>query len=89
AGSLLAFAQLAGESAIIAMRACGISIYRIVVLSTPAALIVVVAHLVIGQAVAPRADAALERWWRATEPASERSPPPTRNFRIGPDIVTA
>lgn len=89
AGSVLAFAQLARESAIVAMRAGGVSIYRIVLLAMPAALAVVVAHLGIGQIVAPRTDAALDSWWRATEPAAERAGPASRSFRVGPDIVTA
>lgn len=89
AGSLLAFTQLGRESAIIAMRASGISMFRIVGLSIPAALVVVAAHLVIGQAIAPRTDAALERWWRVTEPVADRDAPESRSFRIGADIVTA
>ncbi len=89
AGSLLAFAQLARESAIIAMRASGISIYRIVGSATPVALAVVAAHLALAQVVAPVTDAAFERWWRASEPSSERGDPATRSFRVGPDIVTA
>lgn len=89
AGSVLAFAQLARESAIVAMRASGVSIYRIVFLAMPAALAIVAAHLFIGQVVAPRTDAALDRWWRATEPAAERAGPASRSFRVGPDIVSA
>ncbi len=89
AGSLLAFTQLGRESAIIAMRASGISMFRIIGLSIPAALVVVVAHLAIGQAIAPRTDAALERWWRTTEPAADRDAPESRSFRVGADIVTA
>ena len=88
-GGVLAFAQMARESAIIAMRASGVSIYRIVALAMPAALAVVVAHLLIGQVLAPRANAALDHWWRATEPAAERGGPTTRSFRVGSDIVTA
>ncbi|MBU1346489.1 MAG: LptF/LptG family permease [Alphaproteobacteria bacterium] len=89
AGSVLAFAQLARESAIVAMRAGGVSIYRIVLLAMPAGLAIVVAHLFIGQVVAPRTDAALDSWWRATQPAGDRTGPASRSFRVGPDIVTA
>ncbi len=89
AGSLLAFTQLGRENAIIAMRASGISTFRLIGLSLPAALIVVATHLVIGQAIAPRTDAAQERWWRVTEPLADRKAPESRSFRVGADIVTA
>ena len=89
AGSLLAFTQLGRENAIIAMRASGISTFRLIGLSLPAALFVVAAHLVIGQAIVPRTNAAQERWWRVTEPVGDRKPPESRSFRVGADIVTA
>ncbi|ACG78471.1 conserved hypothetical protein [Phenylobacterium zucineum HLK1] len=89
AGSLFAFAKLAGESAVTAMRSTGISAYRITLLALPAAALVAAAQLVIGMAVAPRTDAALTRWWQATTPREEVKPQDVITFRVGDDIVSA
>jgi len=88
AGSLFAFAKLAGESAVTAMRSTGISAYRITALTLPAAALLAVAQLLIGMVIAPSADATLTDWWQATAPKEEvAKPADALTFRVGQEIV--
>ncbi len=68
AGGLFAFAQLARESAVIAMRSTGVSVYRLIGIVAPVALCVAVLDYVTVEVVAPRTDPALETWWAQTAP---------------------
>jgi len=89
AGGLFAFSQLARESAIISMRAAGISAYRILGFAAPAAVAMMLLHFVCAQVIAPRTDPTLDAWWRATTPAAERKAEGPRSFRVGDDLVIA
>jgi lipopolysaccharide export system permease protein len=89
AGSLFAFAKLAGESAVTAMRSTGISAYRITFLALPAAALMAAVQLVIGLAIAPRTDQTLAEWWQASAPAEERQDTDPLAFRVGDEIVVA
>lgn len=87
AGGLFAFSQLARESAIVAMRASGVSGYRIVGMAMPAAVAVMLLDALCGQVLAPRADPTLADWWKNTTPIAERKAPEPRTFRAGTDLV--
>lgn len=87
AGGLFAFSQLARESAVVAMRASGVSGYRIVAMAMPAAIAVMLLDALCGQYLAPRADPALADWWKNTTPVAERKVAPPRTFRAGSDLV--
>lgn len=87
AGSLFAFAKLAGESAVTAMRSTGISAYRVTALALPAAALLAAVQLLIGMVVAPRADAMLSEWWQASAPQEESKPQDVLTFRVGEEIV--
>jgi len=87
AGGLFAFSQLARESAVVAMRASGISGYRIVGMAIPAVIVVMLVDALCGQVLAPRADPTLADWWRNTTPVAERKVPAPRTFRAGADLV--
>jgi lipopolysaccharide export system permease protein len=89
AGGLFAFSQLARESAIISMRAAGISAYRILGFAAPAAVAMMLLHFVCAQVIAPRTDPTLDAWWRATTPAADRKAEGPRSFRVGDDLVIA
>jgi lipopolysaccharide export system permease protein len=89
AGCLFAFAQLARESAVVAMRSTGMSAYRLTAMAAPAAVLILVLQLVMGVWVAPRTDEMLTRWWRATAPAAEPMNVAPRTFRVGGEIVVA
>lgn len=89
AGGLFAFSQLARENAVVAMRASGISGYRIILMAMPAALAVLALDVLSAQVVAPRTDPILASWWADTTPVAERKAPTARTFRAGEDLVTA
>jgi lipopolysaccharide export system permease protein len=89
AGGLFAFSQLARESAVVAMRASGISGYRIVGMAIPAAIAVMLLDVLCSQVLAPRADPTLAEWWKNTTPVAERKVPAPRTFRAGTDLVMA
>lgn len=89
AGGLFAFGQLARENAVTAMRAAGVSIYRLLAMTVPAALCVVAIDYAAVELVAPRTDPALEAWWRTTAPAAKQAADEPRAFRAGADLVVA
>ena len=89
AGGLFAFSQLARESAIIALRATGISAYRILAMALPVAILVMVVDFSCAQVIAPRTDPVLASWWQATTPVADRKVPGPRSFRAGDDLVIA
>lgn len=76
AGGLFAFSQLARENAVVAMRASGISGYRIVLMAVPVAIAVLSLDALCAQVISPRTDPTLSAWWAATTPVAERKPPP-------------
>ena len=90
-GSLFAFAKLAQESAVTAMRSTGVSAYQITLMALPAAVVMAVVQLTISGAVAPRTDQTLSDWWRATEPAAEAKAdaekPDILTFRVGDEVM--
>ena len=89
AGSLFAFTQLASESAVTALRASGMTVYRLTAMAAPAAVAILLVHLAMSQVVAPRTDLALERWWKATASAAKTPKTGPKTFRVGSDVVTA
>ncbi len=89
AGGLFAFSQLARESAVIAMRAAGVSAYRIVAMAAPAAVAMMLLDFTCAQVIAPRTDPMLDSWWRSTTPISEQKVAKPRSFRVGDDLVVA
>ena len=89
AGGLFAFSQLARESAVIAMRATGLSAYRIIGMAMPVAILVMALDFTCAQVIAPRTDPTLAAWWQATTPVADRKVPGPRTFRSGDDLVIA
>lgn len=89
AGSLFAFAKLAGESAVTAMRSTGISTYRVTLLAAPAVLVLALTQLAIGMVIAPRTDARLSEWWQQSAPKDPAKVVDPVTFRVGDEIVVA
>lgn len=89
AGSLFAFAKLAGDSATTAMRSSGVSAYRVTVMALPVALILALGQLAIGAVIAPRTDARLSQWWEASEPTDLAKKVDPVTFRVGDEVVVA
>lgn len=89
AGSLFAFAKLAGESAVTAMRSTGISAYRITMMAAPTVVALALLQLVIGMVVAPRTDQMLSAWWQASAPQDPSKVIDPVTFHVGSEVVVA
>jgi lipopolysaccharide export system permease protein len=89
AGSLFAFAKLAGDSAVTAMRSTGVSAYRVTTMAAPAVLALALAQLAIGMVIAPRTDATLSEWWQKSAPKDPAKIVDPLTFRVGDEIVVA
>jgi lipopolysaccharide export system permease protein len=89
AGSIFAFMKLAGDSEIVAMRASGVSVYRLLRMALPAALAMVAIDFVAVEIVAPRTDPALQTWWQETAPPAKKADLKPKAFRVGADVALA
>jgi len=89
AGSIFAFMKLAGDSEIVAMRASGVSVYRLLGMALPAALAVVMINFAAVEIVAPRTDPMLQTWWQSTSPPAKKAAPKPKAFRVGGDLAIA
>jgi len=89
AGAIFAFMKLGGESQIVAIRASGVSIYRLTTMCVPAVLVVMVLNFLAVEVVAPRTDPTLQAWWNATAPAGKKPDVKPQAFRVGQDVVIA
>ena len=88
-GVIFAFLQLARDNAVVAMRAAGISLIQLILMGVPIGAGVALVDLAVIEFAAPHAQRALDTWWTATAPPSERPEFKSRPFRVGPDIVLA
>ncbi len=88
-GAVATFFSLGQRSESVAMQACGVSPYRILLAAAPVALIVAALDLGLSSEVAPHAQAALDGWWSASTPLQEQVDPKSRWLRVGRDLVYA
>ncbi len=86
-GAVATFFSLGQRSESVAMQACGVSPYRILLAAAPVALIVAALDLGLSSEVAPHAQAALDGWWSASAPVQEQASARTRWLRVGRDLV--
>jgi lipopolysaccharide export system permease protein len=86
-GAVATFFGLGRRSESVAMQACGVSPYRILLATVPVALVVAAIDLGLSSEVAPHAQAALDGWWSASTPAEERVQPQSRWLRVGRDLL--
>ncbi|WP_374470612.1 LptF/LptG family permease [Phenylobacterium sp.] len=89
AGALFGFTRLARNSEVTAMRAAGMSGYRVTAMALPLAGAMMLAQLLMSTLVAPATDRTLATWWQDTAPAADRQAAEPRTFRVGTDIVIA
>ena len=89
AGAMITFAGLGRSHEMTAIRAAGISQWRILLMALPIPLLLSGAAFLISEYATPRSQLRFAAWWSATEPAREASPAQARWFRIGADIVRA
>lgn len=86
-GAALTLAALAGRSEITALRAVGVSLYRLAAVLLPATLAVAAVHLITAEMIAPRTEAALTSWWARSAPPPEADEQP-KWFRIDRELVS-
>lgn len=88
-GAIFAFAQLARDNAVVAMRAAGVSLYRLVLMTVPAAIGVALVSFAVIELVGPSAQSSLDVWWAETAPSEDRDAPTVLSFRSGGYLVLA
>ena len=88
---LMTFTGLARNSEMAALRSTGITIYRILGMMMPAAVLMVVVHFFLADQISPRTERALTTWWKSTAPAEEMAKPKPRKvwFRTPRYLVYA
>lgn len=89
AGAMTVFVALGRSRETVAIRAAGISQYRVLLMALPVPLLVAAASFALAETAVPASQARFAAWWAASEPAAEREAPPPRWFRIGGEIVRA
>lgn len=89
AGAMLAFLRLTRFSEMVAIRAAGVSQFRLLLMTLPFAALLALASAAVAELVAPRSELELALWWKSTEPKRPAAAPGERWFRIGNDVVRA
>lgn len=87
AGAMAAFALFASRHEITAIRAAGLSQWRVLAMAAPVALVLLGATFALGEWATPASQARLAAWWQATEPASEERAERARWFRLERDVI--
>jgi lipopolysaccharide export system permease protein len=91
-GTMAAFAGLAGHNEIIAMRAAGITLYRIVAALAPAALFIGLVYFVLLVLVTPNTEVAVHGWLVTPDEETETAGDgmPQGNFWVssGPNVLS-
>jgi LPS export ABC transporter permease LptG len=89
AGAMITFADLGRSREMAAIRAAGISQWRILMMALPVPLVLAGAAFLLSEYATPRSQLRFAAWWAATEPARDGAGPQARWFRIGGEIVRA
>ncbi|MGZ8335038.1 MAG: LptF/LptG family permease [Allosphingosinicella sp.] len=89
AGAMVTFAGLGRSHEMTAIRAAGVSQWRILLMSLPVPLMLALASFALAERAVPQSQLRFAAWWAATEPPRGAPPPASRWFRIGDDIVQA
>jgi LPS export ABC transporter permease LptG/LPS export ABC transporter permease LptF len=89
AGAMLAFLRLTRFSEMVAIRAAGVSQFRLLLMTLPFAALLALASAAVAEHVVPRSELKLALWWKSTEPRRPAAAPGERWFRIGSDVVRA
>jgi lipopolysaccharide export system permease protein len=90
-GSLLTLWSMAQHNEVVALRAAGLTPYRMVGILMPAALIVAATHFLVADQVAPRSERAFLDWWATTAPDADNEPTTPRRIwlRVSGTVVSA
>lgn len=98
-GALTCFTGLARNSEMAALRASGVTIYRIVAMLLPTAGLIAACHFIIADQIAPRSEQAFSVWWGSHAPLVKTAKDEPKKaaskkaktvwFRTGPFLVYA
>jgi len=89
AGAMATFAALGRSHEMTAIRAAGISQWRVLAMALPVPVLLSLASLLLAEQMVPGSQMRFAGWWAATAPAREAPEPQARWFRIGSEIVRA
>ncbi|MGQ0560209.1 MAG: LptF/LptG family permease [Sphingosinicella sp.] len=87
AGAMAAFMGMNRSQEITALRAAGISQWRILAMALPVPLLLSLGAWLLAETIVPQSQLRFSQWWTATEP--EAPAPRARWFRIGSELVRA
>lgn len=86
AGAMAVFAALGRSLEMVAIRAAGLSQYRVLAMALPVPILLALASWTLAEKAAPASEARLAAWWAESDPTPARA---DRWFRIGEEIVRA
>ena len=89
AGAMATFAGLGRSSEMTAIRAAGISQWRILLMALPMPLLLSLVSLPLAEYATPRSQLRLAAWWESTASPEQAPEARARWFRIGDEIVRA
>ena len=89
AGAMATFAAFGRSHEMTAIRAAGISQWRVLAMALPVPVLLSLASFLLADQVVPGSQVRFAAWWAASEPARKAPVPQARWFRIGSEIVRA
>ena len=89
AAAMVVFIALGRTSEMTAIRAAGISQWRVLLMALPVPLLLSLAAFGLSEYAVPRSQLRLAVWWAQTEPARATAAASARWFRVGDEIVQA
>lgn len=89
AGGMAAFIGLARTSEMTAIRAAGVSQWRILAMALPVPLLLSLATYALSERAVPRSQVELAGWWAESRPLRDPPEAGSRWFRVGEEIVRA
>ena len=89
AGAMATFAAFGRSHEMTAIRAAGISQWRVLAMALPVPLLLSLASFVLAEQVVPTSQVRFAAWWSSGEPARKAPETQARWFRIGSEIVRA
>lgn len=85
--ALVTFLHLAQTNEIVAMRTCGVTVYRMVATLAVVASVIAAAHFLLGDQIAPRSERMFKDWWMGGDAESTRTAEARIWFRDGDSII--
>lgn len=88
-GAMVAFSSLGRSREMTAIRAAGLSQWRIMTMALPVPIALSLAIMLLAEGATPPSQLRLAAWWEATEPRRDESGSEPRWFRIGGEVARA